>query len=190
MHASRFCFATDVMKTRDVGGTGAGLWMRVDGNGGALAFDNMMNRPVRGTTDWTRVSIVLDVPNDADGIALGMLLVSGGEAWVDDASFEIVGTDVALTSEAAPARNRGNAQQSRAMYAKFPPHPSISGSSRSGTRRSGFVGAEDQGGGPLPGVVGRSGSRAFNVGDVSVRSFRSDAERIPRRGCPSRLVRP
>ena len=68
--------------------------MRVDGNGGTLAFDNMQSRPIRGTTDWTLVSVVLDVPSDATGIAIGLLLSSPGEAWIDDASLEVVGTDV------------------------------------------------------------------------------------------------
>jgi len=111
------------VKTRDVGGTGAGLWMRVDGNGGTLAFDNMMNRPIRGTVDWTPVSIVLDVPNDADGVTFGLLLVSGGEAWVDDASFEIVGTDVHETSTIAPAPNAANVERFRTMYASAPLAP-------------------------------------------------------------------
>ena len=55
------------VKTHDVSAasSGAGLWMRVDGNGGILAFDNMQNRPIMGTTDWKLVSVVLDVPNDA-----------------------------------------------------------------------------------------------------------------------------
>lgn len=31
----------------------AGLWMRIDGKEKTgLAFDNMMRRPVKGTTDW------------------------------------------------------------------------------------------------------------------------------------------
>jgi hypothetical protein len=32
----------------------AGLWLRVDGSNGGemLAFDNMQDRPIKGTTDW------------------------------------------------------------------------------------------------------------------------------------------
>ena len=110
------------VRTRDVVG-GAGLWMRVDGNGGTLAFDNMMNRPIRGTVEWTPVSVVLDVPSDADGVTFGVLLASAGEAWVDDASLEIVGTDVRVTGTSAPSPNAANAAQFRTMYASAPLAP-------------------------------------------------------------------
>src|SRR5580692_11283978 len=43
----------------------AGLWMRVDGPGGMLVLDNMQDRALRGTTDWTRAAIVLDVAEHA-----------------------------------------------------------------------------------------------------------------------------
>src|SRR4026209_321775 len=32
----------------------AGLWMRVDGSGGkTLSFDNMQDRPIKASTDWS-----------------------------------------------------------------------------------------------------------------------------------------
>ena len=109
------------VKTRGVAGNGAGLWMRIDGNGGMLGFDNMQSRPVMGTMDWARVSVVLDVPGDAIGIALGLLLSSPGEAWIDDASLEVVGVDVRETNTASPSANPANVQQQRAHYAALPP---------------------------------------------------------------------
>jgi len=80
----------------------AGVWMRVDGPSEgnqpkSLAFDNMQGRPIKGTIDWTRVEIVLDVPNDAIDIAFGILLSQGGEVWLDDLTFEIVPTTVPVT---------------------------------------------------------------------------------------------
>ena len=110
------------IKTRGVSGT-AGIWMRVDGNGGTMAFDNMQNRPIRGTTDWRLVSVVLDVPSDAVGIAIGLLLASPGEAWIDDASFEVVGTDVPETNMSPPAPNPANVARQRTMYAASPLAP-------------------------------------------------------------------
>lgn len=107
------------VKTHDVTGS-AGLWLRVDGNGGMLAFDNMAARPVRGTRDWTRVSVVLDVPADADGLALGFLMQSGGEAWIDDMSLEVVGSDVPSTNMVPPSANPANAGTMRAMYRSAP----------------------------------------------------------------------
>lgn len=69
----------------------AGLWMRVDGpRGEALAFDNMQQRPIKATTDWTRHEIVLDVPAHAEQIACGLLLTGKGEAWMDDLKIEVV----------------------------------------------------------------------------------------------------
>ena len=41
----------------------AGLWMRIDGpQHGSLGFDNMQNRPIKGTTNWHKYDVVLDVP--------------------------------------------------------------------------------------------------------------------------------
>ncbi len=75
-----------------------GLWMRVDGpGGGMLAFDNMAGRPVAGTTDWDHYEVVLDVPDEARAIALGVLLVGEGEAWMSDFNVEIVGREVETT---------------------------------------------------------------------------------------------
>lgn len=77
-----------------------GLWMRVDGlppERRMLAFDNMAGRPVGGTTDWKRYEVVLDVPAEAAAIALGVLLVGQGEAWMSDFNVEIVGPEVETT---------------------------------------------------------------------------------------------
>lgn len=76
----------------------AGLWMRVDGPGLLLAFDNMMDRPVIGSGDWRQISIVLDVPQNALGIALGMLFNAHSTLLMDDMRLEVVGAEVATTS--------------------------------------------------------------------------------------------
>ena len=76
----------------------AGLWMRVDGpTGTSLAFDNMQDRPIRGTLDWERYEIVLDVSEASTNIAFGVLLAGKGRIWVDDFEFDEVGGDVAVT---------------------------------------------------------------------------------------------
>jgi len=72
--------------------------MRVDGAGGRMvAFDNMAGRPVAGRTDWDHYEVVLDVPDEAGAIALGVLLVGEGQAWVSDFNVEIVGPEVQTT---------------------------------------------------------------------------------------------
>lgn len=89
---------TGYMKSKDVK-TWAGLWMRVDQAGGksSLAFDNMHNRAVKGTTDWKKYEIVLDVPAQASNIAYGALLHATGQIWFDNLSFEIVDKSVPTT---------------------------------------------------------------------------------------------
>jgi hypothetical protein len=85
-----------------------GLWMRVDdanhprnGYPRSVAFDNMHDgledRSVKGTTGWKNYSVVLDVPEGATGIYIGVLLSGPGTLWVNSMKFEIVGTDVAVT---------------------------------------------------------------------------------------------
>lgn len=71
--------------------------MRVDRAGKPLAFDNMMNRAFRGTAEWRECSIVLDVPEEADTILFGMGLSGPGTLWMDDVSFQEVGSDVPVT---------------------------------------------------------------------------------------------
>ena len=85
-----------------------GLWMRVDGPAGTspLAFDNMADRPISGTTDWQHHDVVLDVPAEAKAIALGVLLVGKGEAWMSNFSIDTVDLDVETTGgwPALPSR--------------------------------------------------------------------------------------
>lgn len=75
----------------------AGLWMRVDKGSQQLTFDNMQDRAIKGTTNWQRYDVVLDVPADATGVFFGVLLSGSGEVWVNGAKFETVGPDVPTT---------------------------------------------------------------------------------------------
>jgi len=76
----------------------AGLWMRVDAaQDHTLHLDNMADRPIKGSHDWTEYSIVLDVPTHSRKIAFGILLSGRGEVWLDDVSFERVGNEVPTT---------------------------------------------------------------------------------------------
>ena len=88
---------TGFAKSKDVEDW-AGLWVRVDGlDKTAVAFDNMMKRPIKGSADWTKYTIVLDVPEDAAVLAFGVLLAGKGQVWIDDLKFEVVGPDVEPT---------------------------------------------------------------------------------------------
>lgn len=77
----------------------AGLWMRVDEQSHAVGFDNMQDRPIKGTSGWMTYDVVLDVPEGATAIAFGTLMNSTGEVWLKDVQFEVVGTDVATTGK-------------------------------------------------------------------------------------------
>lgn len=81
----------------------AGLWLRIDDpNGKRLVYDSTEESPVRETSDWTRVAVVLDVPERAEKLAFGFMLVGSGEVWADDLEFEEVGRDVPVTGEPRP----------------------------------------------------------------------------------------
>ncbi len=86
------------MKTQDASEGGAGIWLRVDGRKNPLAFDNMEKRRLTGTTDWTPVSIVVDVPAGSEAIFLGALISGTGRMWVSGLSFAVVDSSVPVTS--------------------------------------------------------------------------------------------
>ncbi len=69
----------------------AGLWMRVDsGAGGTHSFDNMQDRAITGTRDWTRCEITLPVYADSQYIHFSLLLAGKGQVWLDELQFEVV----------------------------------------------------------------------------------------------------
>lgn len=88
---------TGYLKTKDVSG-GAGLWMRVDGMETTLTFDNMATRAIHDTQDWTKCSVVLDVPDDAVTIYFGSILMGTGQCWADDFKLETVDRSDAKTT--------------------------------------------------------------------------------------------
>ncbi|MBB6503028.1 S41 family peptidase [Pedobacter cryoconitis] len=76
------------IKTQDVNTGYAGIWLRIDGVEGAIAFDNMSKSGVRGTNDWKPYSIKLPYDSkSAKAIHIGGLLVGNGRAWYD--GFEL-----------------------------------------------------------------------------------------------------
>lgn len=93
--------------------TYAGIWMRIDGSDlTTLDFDNMTDRPVKGTTDWKQYEVVLDVASDAQQIAFGVNLGESGQVWIDDLKLEIVGQDIAKTSlKVSPEEQKANEKE-------------------------------------------------------------------------------
>ena len=93
------------LKSEDVEQWG-GLWMRVDdanrpqkGFPSSVGFDDMHDRSVKGTTGWQKYSIVLDVPEGATDIYIGLALVGPGRLWMNGDKVEVVGTDVPVTGK-------------------------------------------------------------------------------------------
>lgn len=93
-----------LLKTQDVTDW-AGLWFRVDekGTNTSSGFDNMKDgkkdRSVKGTTDWMRYEIILDVPLNTSNLAYGALLSGTGQIWFDDIQFEVVDNTVPTTGK-------------------------------------------------------------------------------------------
>jgi erythromycin esterase-like protein len=82
---------TGFIKTQGITTGYAGLWWRVDGQSGVLAFDNMSNRGARGTIDWTPFEINLSIPANATNINFGVLHPGNGTAWFDTLAVELDG---------------------------------------------------------------------------------------------------
>ena len=79
------------IKTEGVAGGYAGLWWRVDGASGVLAFANLQDRAPTGTTDWKRYELEIPVAADARNINFGALLAGEGTAWFDGLTVELDG---------------------------------------------------------------------------------------------------
>ncbi|GHT66301.1 hypothetical protein AGMMS50239_27560 [Bacteroidia bacterium] len=80
------------IKTENITDGYAGLWMRIDPQ---VAFDNMRQNGVTGTTDWRKYEITLDMnPSKTQQIVFGGLLVGKGKMWLDDLKISIDGRDV------------------------------------------------------------------------------------------------
>lgn len=84
-------------------GTGL-LWLRIDGDEWRYNckekgyYDNMSDRPIKGTTDWRQYFLVVDVPKTSTCMNFGLMHTGKGTVWVDDFSFEAVTKKVPLTA--------------------------------------------------------------------------------------------
>ena len=96
---------TAFMKTKDVSGW-AGFMLRIEQAGPPTpgqppSVDNMVDRQIKGTNDWKKYEIVLDVAANAANITFGASLNGEGQIWFDNFSFEIVDNTVPLTGSGA-----------------------------------------------------------------------------------------
>jgi C-terminal processing protease CtpA/Prc len=91
-YAGKKITLTGFIKPENVTDGYAGLWMRIDPS---IAFDNMNKNGVKGTTDWTKYEITLEMnPEQTKQIVIGALLVGKGKMWLDNFSVSIDGKDI------------------------------------------------------------------------------------------------
>jgi hypothetical protein len=81
------------LRTETVSGF-AGLWMREDQDGAAVAFDNMQARELKGTTGWTEYSIKLPLRPNAQMLYIGVLVSGAGKVWADDLQLLVDGKPI------------------------------------------------------------------------------------------------
>lgn len=79
------------IKTQDVSTGYASLWFRADGVGQPIAFRNLGDDAPKGTTDWHKYDLEIDVPAETTNINFGVLLSGDGSAWFDHLSVELDG---------------------------------------------------------------------------------------------------
>lgn len=83
------------IKSEDIAEGYAGLWMRADGANGLLAFADMHDKGVTGTTPWQRYEVSIDVPANATNVLFGGVQTGSGTAWFDSLKIEIGGVPYA-----------------------------------------------------------------------------------------------
>jgi hypothetical protein len=82
------------MKLENVTTGPIGLMLRIDGEAGPLQFDNMQQKNIQGTSDWTLYSVKLPLPENAKTIFVAAILSGTGKLWVDDFQLLIDGEDI------------------------------------------------------------------------------------------------
>src|SRR5262249_34518206 len=68
--------------------------MREDADTGPVAFDNMQQRQINGTRNWTEYSVTLPVRSEAKRLFFGVLLSGTGKVWADDLQLLVDGKPV------------------------------------------------------------------------------------------------
>jgi hypothetical protein len=95
------------LKTDGTSKAGLSMWV-YDANGLLLIQQGAGNST---WTQWTAMSVVMDVPENAAAMLFGACLQHSGSMWIDDASLNVVGSDVPLrgTSHVGPPATAGQA---------------------------------------------------------------------------------
>lgn len=80
------------IKTENVTDGYAGFWMSINPN---IAFDKMYGKGIKGTSDWKKLEITLDLqPKNTKEIEFGGTLIGKGKMWIDDLQISIDGVGI------------------------------------------------------------------------------------------------
>ena len=88
---------TGWLKTSDAQDWASAFVIILGKNNLHLAYDDMSDRPIRGTTDWQQVELVTDLPNEPCTVYFGPDLYGPGELWGDDFQIAIAPRDTPIT---------------------------------------------------------------------------------------------
>jgi hypothetical protein len=87
-HTGKKLRLSAAVKTEDVKNW-AGLWVRIDdADRQILWFDNMQDRPIKGTINWKKFKTSFTVPKESTTLSFGVLLVGAGSVWINNVSFD------------------------------------------------------------------------------------------------------
>ena len=83
-------------------GAGAGLHLQAMKGSYPVVQETVRKDAIKGTTDWTRYEVAVDVPVEADRIELGLNLFGPGTVWLDDVALDVM--DASTTAAPPGAR--------------------------------------------------------------------------------------
>lgn len=94
----RMQFSAHIRTARSAPEYRASLWVRAENDEGlVVAFQNMEKRMIKGDTEWSPYSLVLDIPSNATVLLYGAFVIGAGTLWIDDAAIGSVDRGTPLT---------------------------------------------------------------------------------------------
>ncbi len=92
-----------------------GLLARIDANGKTTAFDNMMQKDIKGTGEWQEYSVTIPLPTESETIYIGAIFKGVGCLWVDDFQVLIDGKDISQVKIKNRNKPQKNVRHDNAM---------------------------------------------------------------------------
>jgi len=102
---------TGMVKTQDVSGGQARLWVLSRKPGEKAAIEYSGDSSVQGTTPWKAVSVQVAVPQGVTQVRFGVALGGEGTAWFDSLSIEIDGKPYVESVPRVPTKRQLRALQ-------------------------------------------------------------------------------